>query len=115
MKRRASIYIKELLDAAGIESTILARTAERPNLVARLPGAGEAPPLLLHGHVDVVTTANQEWQHPPFEGKVADGFIWGRGALDMKGGVAMMLSAVLRAKAEGTALPADVVLAILER
>ena len=53
-------YIKELLAAAGIDSTILARTAERPNLVARLPGEGKAPPLLLHGHVDVVTTENQE-------------------------------------------------------
>ena len=106
-------YIKELLDAAGIDSTILARTPERPNLVARLPGAGNAPPLLLHGHVDVVTTENQKWQQPPFEGKMAGGFIWGRGALDMKGGVAMMLSAVLRAKAEGAELPGDVVLAIV--
>ncbi|MDX1418034.1 MAG: M20/M25/M40 family metallo-hydrolase, partial [Candidatus Promineifilaceae bacterium] len=91
-------YIKGLLDEAGIEGTILARTPERPNLVARLPGQGKAPPLLLHGHVDVVTTEKQEWRQPPFEGKVEGGFIWGRGALDMKGGVAMMLSAVLRAK-----------------
>jgi acetylornithine deacetylase/succinyl-diaminopimelate desuccinylase-like protein len=106
-------FIKELLAAAGIDSTILARTPERPNLVARLPGEGKAAPLLLHGHVDVVTTENQEWQQPPFDGVVDGGFIWGRGALDMKGGVAMMLSAVLRAKAEGAATPGDVVLAII--
>ena len=55
-------FIRELLAQAGIESTILARTPERPNLVARLPGEGSAPPLLLYGHVDVVTTAGQSWQ-----------------------------------------------------
>ncbi len=66
---------------------------------------------LLYGHVDVVTTASQQWQHPPFEGKIADGYLWGRGALDMKGGVAMMLAAFLRAKTSGLALPGDVILA----
>src|ERR671926_340346 len=50
----------------------------------------------------------QSWQHPPFEGKNVDGWIWGRGALDMKGGVAMMLAAFLRAKAEGLTPPGDV-------
>jgi acetylornithine deacetylase/succinyl-diaminopimelate desuccinylase-like protein len=106
-------YIKRLLTEAGIETTILARTPERPNLVARLHGQGNSSPLLLYGHVDVVTTENQKWQHPPFEGKVVDGFVWGRGALDMKGGVAMMLAAFIRAKAEGLRLPGDVVLAIV--
>ena len=105
-------FINELLTGSRIKTTILARTPERPNLIARLSGQGNAPPLLLYGHVDVVTTENQKWQYPPFEGKIADGFIWGRGALDMKGGVAMMLAAFLRAKAEGLQLPGDVVLAI---
>jgi len=106
-------YINGLLTEAGIETTILARAPERSNLVARLPGQGNTSPFLLYGHVDVVTTENQEWQHPPFEGKVVDGFVWGRGALDMKGGVAMMVAAILRAKAEGPKLPGDVVLAIV--
>ncbi len=106
-------FIDELLTGAGIKTTILARTPERPNLVARLSGRGNTPPFLLYGHVDVVTTENQKWQHPPFEGKAVDGFIWGRGALDMKGGVAMMLSALLRAKIEGLQMPGDVVLAIV--
>jgi acetylornithine deacetylase/succinyl-diaminopimelate desuccinylase-like protein len=106
-------FINELLTEAGVKTTILARAPERPNLIARLSGQGNAPPLLLYGHVDVVTTQHQKWQHPPFEGKVVDGFIWGRGALDMKGGIAMMLSAFLRAKAEGLALPGDVVLTIV--
>jgi acetylornithine deacetylase/succinyl-diaminopimelate desuccinylase-like protein len=106
-------FINELLTGCGIKTTILARTPERPNLIARLSSQGKAPPLLLYGHVDVVTTENQKWQHPPFEGKAADGFIWGRGALDMKGGVAMMLAAFLRAKKESLQLPGDVVLAIV--
>ena len=106
-------FINELLTGAGIKTTILARAPERPNLIARLSGQGKTPPLLLYGHVDVVTTENQKWQHPPFEGKIADGFIWGRGALDMKGGIAMMLAAFIRAKREGLALPGNVVLAIV--
>ena len=68
---------------------------------------------MLYGHVDVVPTAKQAWTYPPFEAKIADGFIWGRGALDMKGGIAMMLAAVLRAKAEGLTPSGDIVLAIL--
>ena len=106
-------YINSLLTDAGFETIILAKDSNRPNLIARLKGQGIAPPLLLYGHVDVVSTANQNWTHPPFEGKVVDGYVWGRGALDMKGGVAMMLAAFLRTKAEGLIPAGDIVLAIL--
>jgi acetylornithine deacetylase/succinyl-diaminopimelate desuccinylase-like protein len=106
-------FIHGLLIEAGIKPTILGASPKRPNLIARLPGQGRASPLLLYGHVDVVTTEDQDWQHSPFEGEVIDGFVWGRGALDMKGGVAMMLAAFLRAKAEGLELPSDVILAIV--
>lgn len=106
-------YITGLLKQAGIETTIIARTPERPNLIARLKGEGNAPPLLLYGHVDVVTTENQAWTYPPFEGRIVDGYIWGRGALDMKSGVAMFLSAFLKARAEKIALPGDVIFAAL--
>jgi len=106
-------YIDGLLTQAGFETTLLAKDTNRPNLIARLKGRGAAPPLLLHGHVDVVTTAGQNWTHPPFEGKVIDGWVWGRGALDMKAGVAMMLGAVLRARAEGLIPAGDIVLAML--
>ncbi len=106
-------FIDALLTEAGIETQIVAQSPEHPNLIARLPGKGDAPPLLLYGHLDVVTTDHQTWSHPPFEGVLADGYVWGRGALDMKGGVAMMLSAFLRAKTEGTELPGDVIFAAL--
>jgi acetylornithine deacetylase/succinyl-diaminopimelate desuccinylase-like protein len=106
-------FINGLLNEAGVETTILGQTPERPNLIARLHGQGSSSPLLLYGHVDVVTTSNQQWQHPPFAGEMIDGFVWGRGALDMKGGVAMMLAAFLRAKGEALKLPGDVILAIV--
>jgi acetylornithine deacetylase/succinyl-diaminopimelate desuccinylase-like protein len=106
-------YLADVLKRAGFETTILATDPQRPNLIARLEGKRTAPPLLLYGHADVVTTANQEWTHPPFAGEWVDGFIWGRGALDMKGGLAMMVAAFLRAKAEGWTPAGDVVLAIL--
>jgi len=106
-------YTNEILTAAGFDTTILGRVENRTNLVTRLAGAGTAPPLLMYGHVDVVTTEGQDWTHPPFEGKIADGYVWGRGALDMKGAVAMMMAALMRAKAEGLTPPGDVVLALV--
>ncbi|MGD9044445.1 MAG: M20/M25/M40 family metallo-hydrolase [Desulfobacterales bacterium] len=106
-------YIDTLSKKIGLETTRLAKDPNRPNLITRLKGVGSAPPLLLYGHIDVVSTANQEWTHPPFEGKLVDGYIWGRGALDMKSGVVMMLSAVMRAKTENLIPAADIIVAIL--
>ena len=106
-------YIADLCHSLGIQTSIHAKDPNRPNLVARIKGQGNAAPLLLYGHVDVVSTANQDWDHPPFSADIADGMIWGRGALDMKGGVAMMTAAFLRAKAESLGLPGDVILCIL--
>lgn len=106
-------YIDVLLQSLGIETQIFSKAPERPNLIARLKGEGNAAPLLLYGHVDVVTTAGQNWTHPPFAAEIAEGYVWGRGAIDMKGGVAMMLAAFMRAKAENTPLRGDVILCIV--
>ena len=106
-------YINELLKEAGFDTAFFAKDKDRPNLIARLKGQGKAAPFMLYGHVDVVSTAKQTWTYPPFEAKIVNSFIWGRGALDMKGGIAMMLAAVLRAKAEGLAPSGDIVLVIL--
>ena len=106
-------HVQRLLEDAGAETRVIAKDESRPNLVSRVRGSGEAAPLLLYGHVDVVTTSGQEWTHPPFAGELVDGWIWGRGALDMKGGVAMMVDAFLRA-ARGELKPrGDVILAVL--
>ncbi len=69
-------YINGLLKDAGFETTILAKSPGRPNLITRMKGSGNAPPLLLFGHVDVVTTVNQKWSHPPFDASLVDGVIW---------------------------------------
>jgi acetylornithine deacetylase/succinyl-diaminopimelate desuccinylase-like protein len=106
-------FVRGLLADAGCETEVYAREPDRPNLVTRLRGTGSAPPLLLYGHVDVVTTAGQPWTREPFSGELVDGYVWGRGALDMKGGVAMLVSAFLRAQAEGLRPRGDVILAIL--
>ncbi len=106
-------YVHGLLRDAGIEARMIGPTPERQNLVARLPGRGTRPPFLMYGHADVVDTAGQKWTHPPFEGVIEDGCVWGRGALDMKGAIAMMLSALLRLKHEGHTPEGDIVLAVV--
>jgi acetylornithine deacetylase/succinyl-diaminopimelate desuccinylase-like protein len=105
-------YVRSLLEEAGCETQTYSKDTNRPNLVARLEG-GDSPPLLLQGHVDVVTTSGQHWQRPPFGGELVDGEIWGRGAIDMKGAVAMYVSAFLRAAAGELKLPGDVILVVL--
>ena len=111
-ERECIDWIRGLLEDLGCEVRIVASEAERPNLIARLAGRGECAPLLLQGHVDVVAARGQ-WRHEPFAGELHDGYVWGRGALDMKGGVAMMLAAFMRAKASGTPPPGDVILCLM--
>jgi acetylornithine deacetylase/succinyl-diaminopimelate desuccinylase-like protein len=106
-------FVRRLLEEAGCETETYSKDPARPNLVARLQGAGDSPPLLLQGHVDVVTTAGQDWQRPPFGADLVDGEIWGRGAIDMKGAVAMFVSAFLRAARGELKLPGDVILVVL--
>lgn len=106
-------YLDGLFRQAGFATTILGKTPERPNLITRLPGRGEAPPVLWQAHVDVVTTAEQTWQHPPFAGEVVDGVLWGRGTLDDKGAAAIMTVALLRATAQGIVPPGDIIFTAL--
>jgi acetylornithine deacetylase/succinyl-diaminopimelate desuccinylase-like protein len=81
-------YVHGILEAAGFECAVLAAEAGRPNLVARLAGSEEGPVLGYLGHVDTVLATPGEWTHDPWAGELADGFVWGRGALDMKSQVA---------------------------
>jgi acetylornithine deacetylase/succinyl-diaminopimelate desuccinylase-like protein len=103
-------FVAGILEQSAIESRFLARDPERPNLVARFAGRAKAPPLLLYGHIDVVPARADEWLHPPFAGELVDGDVWGRGALDMKGGVAMLVTALLRIAAADGPPTGDVVL-----
>jgi acetylornithine deacetylase/succinyl-diaminopimelate desuccinylase-like protein len=105
-------YIADLLRAHEIPFSMHGRSADRPNLVARVEGRGSRPALLLHGHVDVVSVAGQRWHVPPFEGLIEDGVLWGRGAIDMKSAVAAMVTALLRLAADEQQLGGDLVLAV---
>ena len=106
-------WIDRLLQSAGLETVLVGDDPERLNLVTRLEGRGEGPGLLVHGHVDVVPTEGQPWSVPPFDAVLRDGLLWGRGALDMKGGVAAILAAVLRMRQEHVQPPGDVMVAIV--
>jgi acetylornithine deacetylase/succinyl-diaminopimelate desuccinylase-like protein len=92
-ERAAQEFLAEVLTAAGFDCELLGRTAERPNLVARLDGSKPGPTLCLLSHVDTVLATPSEWSRDPWSGDVADGFVWGRGALDMKGQTAAEVAA----------------------
>jgi acetylornithine deacetylase/succinyl-diaminopimelate desuccinylase-like protein len=87
-ERPAIELLERYLSDAGFDTEVLAAEPERPNLVATLDGEGDGPVLVLLGHVDTVLADASEWRHDPWSGDVADGYPWGRGALDMKNQVA---------------------------
>lgn len=91
----AAEYLAGVLREAGFDPVVLESEPGRGNVVARLPGSGEEAPLLLMSHMDVVPAEPEFWEHPPFAGEVAGGYIWGRGAVDMKDTVATFLELML--------------------
>ncbi|MFC7329221.1 M20/M25/M40 family metallo-hydrolase [Marinactinospora rubrisoli] len=113
-ERVAAEYVAEKLDEVGVASTIYESHPGRSSLVARIPGADPGrPPLLIHGHLDVVPADAADWTHHPFAGEIADGCVWGRGAVDMKDMDAMVLAVVRQRLREGRTPPRDIVLAFL--
>jgi acetylornithine deacetylase/succinyl-diaminopimelate desuccinylase-like protein len=96
----AQQHLHALLSDAGFQCELLGAVPERPNLVARLTGnparpAAEGPTLCYLGHVDTVLADPAEWRHDPWSGALADGYVWGRGALDMKSQVAAEVAAAV--------------------
>jgi acetylornithine deacetylase/succinyl-diaminopimelate desuccinylase-like protein len=87
-ERAAIEYLADYLERAGFSTEVLGATPERPNLVARLDGPSDGPTLCYLGHVDTVLADPSEWEHDPWSGDLADGYLWGRGAIDMKSQVA---------------------------
>jgi acetylornithine deacetylase/succinyl-diaminopimelate desuccinylase-like protein len=111
-ERVAAEYVAEKLTEVGIEVQIHESAPKRANVVARIPGADSARgALLVHGHLDVVPADASEWSVPPFSGEEKDGYLWGRGAIDMKDFDAMMLAVVRQWKRTGVVPPRDIVLA----
>lgn len=114
-ERAATQFLQTLLEREGIACTVREAAPGRTNLVARLDatGARDGGPLLLSSHLDVVATEAAHWTHPPFAGVIADGYLWGRGALDMKSKTIMDLMAMLLAKREGWPLRRVLLMAAL--
>jgi len=88
-------YIRDLLDNEGIAYQILAKDKTRANIFIHLPGTSGSCKLLLSGHLDVVPAEKDSWQVPPFSGNTINDEIWGRGALDCKGLVVMILAVLI--------------------
>lgn len=105
----AARYLKEKLDAEGIESTIYEPEPGRASIVARLKGDGSRQPLLLLGHLDVVAVERHEWDFDPFGAEIKDGIIYARGTGDDKGVVAGSLQVFLELHRKKVPLKRDVI------
>jgi acetylornithine deacetylase/succinyl-diaminopimelate desuccinylase-like protein len=107
----AAKYVAENLSKDGFRCELFESAPERGSVITRLKGTGEKPSLLLLSHLDVVAADAEEWSVDPFGGVVKDGFVWGRGALDMKGMTAVEVMVMKLLKRNRVALKGDVILA----
>ncbi|GGM39110.1 M20/M25/M40 family metallo-hydrolase [Promicromonospora citrea] len=111
-ERAAAEYVMELLHEVGLEPELFESRPGRASVVVRLEGQDPArPALVLHGHLDVVPAAKDDWSVDPFGGEETDGLLWGRGAVDMKDMDAMILAVVRQMAREGRKPSRDVVVA----
>ena len=111
-ERPAAEWVAGKLDEVGYDVTYVESGPGRGNVIARLEGASPDA-LLLHGHLDVVPAEAADWRVHPFSGEVRDGELWGRGAVDMKGALAMHLAVARALRRDGVVPPRDLVFAFL--
>jgi acetylornithine deacetylase/succinyl-diaminopimelate desuccinylase-like protein len=107
----AAEHLRAYLESNGVACELYAKVPDRANLVARIPGSGGGPRLLLLSHTDTVLADPQEWELDPWSGEVRDGQVWGRGALDMKGQVAASAVAIASLAREGFDPSGDLIFA----
>ena len=113
-ERPAAEWVAEQLSEVGIDSQIIEAAPGRASTIARIEGSDPSrDPLLIHGHLDVVPAEAGEWTVDPFGGEVRDGYVWGRGAVDMKDMDAMVLALVRQWARTGHRPPRDIVLAFV--
>ena len=113
-ERPAAEWVAEKLDEVGIDSQIIEAAPGRASTIARVEGSDSSrPPLLIHGHLDVVPADAAEWSVDPFAGEVKGDYIWGRGAVDMKDMDAMTLALIREWARTGRKPPRDIVLAFV--
>ena len=107
----AAKYLARHLGSEGFKYELYESAPDRGSVITRIKGTGEKPSLLLLSHLDVVAANAEEWSVDPFGGMVKDGFVWGRGALDMKGMTAIEVMTMKLLKRNNVNLKGDVVLA----
>src|SRR3990170_1260532 len=107
----AAKYLAENLSKEGFKCELYESAPRRGSIITRMKGTGEKPSLLLLSHLDVVAANPEEWSVAPFGGVVKDGFVWGRGALDMKGMTAIEVMTLKLLKRNNVKLKGDVILA----
>jgi len=107
----AAEYLAEMLRSAGLEPKLVGAEPSRQNVIARLRGDGSRAPLMLAAHLDVVPAERDKWRHDPFGGEIHDGYLWGRGAIDMKQMAVMSTLVMMRLAKDGVPLERDVILA----
>jgi acetylornithine deacetylase/succinyl-diaminopimelate desuccinylase-like protein len=113
-ERQAAEHVAALLSEVGLDPVVLESERNRTSVIARVEGADPSrDALLVHGHLDVVPAEPKEWTYDPFAAEVADGCVWGRGAVDMKDMDAMTLAVVRERLRTGRRPPRDVVLAFV--
>ncbi len=113
-ERPAAEWVAEKLDEVGIGSRIIEAEPGRASTIARIEGSDpDRAPLLIHCHLDVVPADAAEWTVDPFGGEIKDGYVWGRGAIDMKDMDAMVLALVRDWQRTGRKPPRDIVLAFV--
>ncbi|MFJ9180461.1 M20/M25/M40 family metallo-hydrolase [Streptomyces sp. NPDC102360] len=113
-ERACADWVVSRLAEAGIDSELVESAPGRASVIARIEGTDRTRgALLVHGHLDVVPADAAEWQVPPFSGEIRDGYLWGRGAIDMKDTVAVMLATARHFARTGTKPSRDLVLAFL--
>jgi acetylornithine deacetylase/succinyl-diaminopimelate desuccinylase-like protein len=110
----AAVYVAGLLSGMGVDAKIIESAPRRANVIARVAGSDPSlPALLVQGHLDVVPADASDWSVPPFSGEVRDGYLWGRGATDMKDFCAMVLAVVDSFAKSGRRPRRDIVLAFV--
>src|SRR5581483_9802355 len=113
-ERPAAEWVAHKLDEVGIATQIIEAAPGRASTIGRIEGVDrDRPPLLIHGHLDVVPADPAEWSVDPFAGEIQDGYVWGRGAVDMKDMDAMTLALVREWARTGRKPPPDIVPAFL--
>ncbi len=106
---KAAQFLKAILERDGIEARVIESAPGRANIYARLKGNGAKKAIVLMHHMDVVPAEAKQWKEPPFSGAIKDGVIWGRGAIDNKGGGVMGLMTLLALKRQNVQLKGDVI------